>query len=52
MLPTNPKRIDYYTKYQKIIENYNGEQDKAKIEKTFMDLMKLSSELGYVTLFL
>ncbi len=45
MLPTNPKRIDYYTKYQEIIESYNGEQDKAKIEKTFMDLMKLSSEL-------
>ena len=45
MLPTNPKRIDYYTKYQEIIASYNGEQDKAKIEKTFMDLMKLSSEL-------
>ena len=42
----NPNRIDYYERYQKIIEEYNKEQDRATIEKTFMDLMKEATELS------
>ncbi len=45
MLTANPKRIDYYERYQKIIEDYNKEQNRAEIEKTFEDLMKLVSEM-------
>ena len=41
MLIMNPNRIDYYERYREIIESYNGEQDRASIEKTFDDLMKL-----------
>ena len=44
-LRRNPKRIDYYERYQAIIEEYNGEQNRVKIEKTFMDLMKLAGDL-------
>ena len=36
MLKENPRCIDYYERYQKIIEEYNNEQDRANIEKTFM----------------
>ena len=33
MLFTNPERINYYERYQKIIDDYNSEQDRATIEK-------------------
>ena len=46
LLFSNPNRIDYYERYQKIIEDYNVEQDRATIEKTFMDLMNLSADLS------
>lgn len=45
LLFNNPARIDYYDRYQQIIMNYNKEQDRATIEKTFMDLMDLASSL-------
>lgn len=45
MLFTNPERINYYERYQKIIDDYNSEQDRATIEKTFMDLMNLANNL-------
>lgn len=45
LLISNPNRIDYYERYQAIIEAYNAEQDRATIEKTFMELMKLAQEL-------
>ena len=45
MLTNNPERINYYDRYREIIEDYNGEQDRVKIEKTFMELMELSNEL-------
>lgn len=45
MLHENPGRIDYMERYQQIIEAYNGEQDQATIEKTFMDLMDLASQM-------
>lgn len=44
-LKDNPLRIDFYECYERIIESYNKEQDKALIEKTFNDLIKLSQDL-------
>lgn len=46
MLFANPDRIDYYERYRKIIEEYNSEQDRASIEKTFMELMNLANSLN------
>ena len=37
----SPNRVNYYERYQEIIDNYNSEQDRATIEKTFNDLMDL-----------
>ena len=45
MLFTNPDRVNYYETYQQIITEYNSEQDRATIEKTFMDLMDLAKSL-------
>ena len=46
MLFNNPNRINYYERYQKIIDDYNAEQDRATIEKTFMDLMDLANQMN------
>ena len=45
MLQVNPGRINFYERYQKIIEDYNKEQDRASIESTFMELMDLAKSL-------
>ena len=45
LLFNNPNRINYYEQYQKIIEAYNSEQDRATIEKTFAELMKLAQSM-------
>ena len=45
MLALNPSRINFYEKYQEIIHDYNREQNRASIEKTFDELMKLSNDL-------
>ena len=45
MLAQNPSRINFYERYQEIIHDYNQEQNRATIEKTFEELMKLSNEL-------
>lgn len=45
MLFSNPTRMDYYNRYQQIIDDYNAEQDRVSIEKTFMDLMDLASSM-------
>jgi type I restriction enzyme R subunit len=45
LLFSNPDRINYYERYQEIITDYNSEQDRATIEKTFMDLMDLAKSL-------
>lgn len=45
LLFSNPNRIDYYERYQQIIADYNIEQDRATIEKTFMELMDLANSL-------
>lgn len=46
MLFANPERINYYERYQQIIDDYNSEQDRATIEKTFMDLMDLANRMN------
>lgn len=45
MLFANPDRMNYYERYQQIIDDYNREQDRAKIERTFMDLMELADRM-------
>ena len=45
LLFNNPDRINYYERYQQIIADYNSEQDRTKIEKTFMELMALANSL-------
>lgn len=46
MMFNNPDRINYYERYQQIIDDYNSEQDRATIEKTFMDLMDLANQMN------
>ena len=45
MLRNNPNRINFYEEYQRIIQEYNVEQDRSSIEKTFMALIDLSKSL-------
>lgn len=45
MCSANPNRIDFYERFQKIIEEYNKDQDRAEIEKIFQELIDLASEL-------
>ena len=45
MMKHNPTRINYYERYQEIINEYNAEQDKALIEKTFIDLLNFVNDL-------
>jgi type I restriction enzyme R subunit len=46
MMAANPSRINFYEKYQQIIHDYNQEQNRVTIEKTFEELMKLSDQLS------
>ena len=46
MLAQNPSRINFYERYQEIIESYNQEQDRASIEKIFEELMDLTKKLS------
>jgi type I restriction enzyme R subunit len=45
MLFNNPDRIRYHERYQEIIEDYNSQQDRATIEKTFDELMQLVKDM-------
>ena len=45
MLFVNEARINYYERYQEIIDAYNAEQDRATIEKTFMELIDLVKKM-------
>ncbi|MBR5471584.1 MAG: type I restriction endonuclease subunit R [Oscillibacter sp.] len=45
MLFNNPDRIKYHERYQEIIEDYNSQQDRATIEKTFDELMQLVRDM-------
>ena len=42
MLGRNPRRMDYYKKYQEIIADYNREKDRATVEETFAELTELA----------
>ena len=46
MLHNNPDRINYYERYKQIISDYNNEQDRATIEKTFMGLLALANQMS------
>ena len=46
MMAVNPSRVDYYVRYMGIIEEYNAEQDRTTIEKTFMELMNLAKSMS------
>ena len=46
MLFANPDRINYYERYQQIIDYYNSEKDRATIENTFMELMDLANQMS------
>ncbi len=41
----NPNRTDFYERYQRIISEYNQEQDRVTIEKTFVMLMNLANSM-------
>lgn len=45
MLRNNPLRIDYYQRYQEIIDEYNRDNKKDEIAIVFENLMKLVGEL-------
>lgn len=45
MLARNPKRMDYYKRYQEIIADYNREKDRVTIEETFAKLVDLAASL-------
>lgn len=46
MMTVNPNRVNYYDRYQQIIEAYNEEQDRSKIEQTFEGLMDLANRMS------
>lgn len=46
MMTVNPNRVNYYDRYQQIIEAYNEEQDRSKIEQTFEELMDLANRMS------
>lgn len=45
MIKKNPLRIDYYQKYQEIIEGYNKEKDRVTIEETFEQILRFVKDL-------
>ena len=45
MLKENPLRIDYYQRYQAIVDEYNKENKKDEIAIVFENLMKLVNDL-------
>ena len=45
MILGNPNRINYYERYQKIIDAYNQEQNRSSIEQTFIELMYLAQSM-------
>lgn len=45
MLQQNPLRTDFQQHYEKIVEEYNREKDRATVERTFEALLKLAEGL-------
>lgn len=46
MIQQNPLRIDYYERYIEIIEEYNNGKDRATVENTFQELIKLVQSMS------
>ncbi len=46
MLHVNPLRIDFYTQYQQVMDEYNKETDRATIEQTFEKLLEIIANLS------
>jgi type I restriction enzyme R subunit len=45
MMEQNPMRTDFQEHYEQIVEEYNREKDRATIEQTFEELMRLAQKL-------
>ncbi len=45
MLRSNPRRMDYYKRYQEIVADYNREKDRTTMEETFAQLIDLVNSL-------
>ncbi|MEP7342000.1 MAG: type I restriction endonuclease subunit R [Acidobacteriota bacterium] len=45
MIAKNPQRIDFYQRYQQIVDEYNTEKDRVTIEQTFEALLKFVEAL-------
>ncbi|MDA9029184.1 type I restriction endonuclease subunit R [Candidatus Pseudothioglobus singularis] len=46
MMSQNPLRLEFYNKYQKIIEEYNDGKDLEAIRRAFEDLVKFVNEMS------
>ena len=46
MISQNPLRLEFYNKYQKIIEEYNDGKDLEAIRRAFEDLVKFVNEMS------
>jgi len=46
MLDKNPLRLEFYDKYQKIVEEYNAGKDAEAIRKAFEELVKFINEMN------
>lgn len=46
MVDQNPLRVDFYKKYQEIIDEYNRGKERVTIEETFKELIKFIQELS------
>lgn len=46
MVSQNPTRVDFYERFQQIIEAYNRETDRVTIEETFAQLLDLVESLN------
>ncbi|MBR2980481.1 MAG: type I restriction endonuclease subunit R [Myxococcaceae bacterium] len=46
MLKTNPTNLDYYDRYQKIIEDYNLAKNQVEIENIFAELFDLVNSMS------
>lgn len=46
LMRQNPSRVNFYERYKEIIDAYNDEKNRAAIEQTFDELMKLANALS------
>jgi type I restriction enzyme R subunit len=46
MLADNPTRTNFQAHYEKIVEAYNGEKDRATIEATFEAALEIRGGAG------